>query len=93
LRVIEGRGKLLILFHLFERGRLRYSQLEQLIPGVTQKMLAQQLRALQADGVVRRIVHDVVPPRVEYELTPLGDGLRPALEALLDWSALRVAHT
>jgi DNA-binding HxlR family transcriptional regulator len=88
-RALEGRWKLLILFHLFERERLRFSELRRLIPAVTEKMLAQQLQALAADGLVLRIDHRVVPPHVEYELTDQGAALKPALEALLDWSALR----
>jgi len=89
LRVLEGRWKLVILFHLFEAGAQRFSELERLIPSVTQKMLIQQLKALEADGVVRRTAHPVVPPHVEYQLTDLGAQLKPALEALRDWSGLR----
>ena len=65
---------------------LRFSELERAIPGVTQKMLAQQLRQLERDGMLRRIVHAQVPPKVEYELTPRGQSLCPALDALLAWS-------
>jgi DNA-binding HxlR family transcriptional regulator len=89
MRVLEGRWKLVILYHLFEGGTLRFSELERLIPKVTQKMLIQQLRALESDGVVRRMARPVVPPHVEYQLTPLGEQLKPALEALRDWSDLR----
>jgi DNA-binding HxlR family transcriptional regulator len=89
MRVLEGRWKLVILYQLFEGGTLRFSELERLIPKVTQKMLIQQLRALESDGVVRRMARPVVPPHVEYQLTPLGEQLKPALEALRDWSDLR----
>ncbi|HEX4360711.1 MAG TPA: helix-turn-helix domain-containing protein [Pseudonocardia sp.] len=92
LRVLEGRWKLVILFHLFDAGARRFSELERLIPEVTQKMLIQQLKALEADGVVRRTAHPVVPPHVEYQLTDLGEQLKPALEALRDWSDLRAAR-
>ena len=85
----RGRWKLLILFHLFGGKMLRFSQLERAIPGVTQKMLAQQLRQLERDGMVRRIVHAEVPPRVEYALTPWGQALCPALDALLTWRDTR----
>src|SRR6185437_16817712 len=83
LRLLEGRWKLVILFHLFGGKVLRFSDLERAIPDITQKMLAQQLRQLERDGVVRRIVHAQVPPKVEYALTAWGQALCPALDALL----------
>jgi DNA-binding HxlR family transcriptional regulator len=86
---VSGRWKLAILFHLFGGKVLRFTQLERAIPGVTQKMLAQQLRQLERDGMVRRIVHAEVPPRVEYALTPWGQALCPALDALLTWHETR----
>ena len=89
LKIIEGRWKLVILFHLFGGRVLRFSDLERAIPQVSQKMLAQQLRRLEADGVVRRIVHAQVPPKVEYRLTDWGQSLCPALDALLKWLASR----
>jgi len=64
---------------------MRFSALERAIPGISQKMLAQQLRQLERDGVVTRIVHNEVPPRVEYHLTPWGQQLCPALDGLLRW--------
>lgn len=85
LRVLEGRWKILILFHLFGERLMRFSDLERAIPTVSQKMLIQQLRKLEADGLVRRIVHPEVPPRVEYCLTDWGEKLCPALDALLLW--------
>lgn len=81
----RGRWKLVILFHLFGGKVLRFSDLERAIPGVSQKMLAQQLRQLERDGMMRRVVHAQVPPRVEYALTPWGEALCPALDALLTW--------
>ena len=86
LRILEGRWKLVILFQLFGGQRRRFSELEKAIPGVSQKMLIQQLRQLEADGVVARIVHHEVPPRVEYHLTDWGQTLCPALDALLVWA-------
>src|SRR5258705_12170882 len=85
-KVLEGRWKLLILFHLFGGKVLRFSDLERAIPTISQKMLAQQLRQLEADGIVRRIVHNQVPPKVEYHLTTWGQSLCPALDALLKWA-------
>jgi DNA-binding HxlR family transcriptional regulator len=88
-KVLEGRWKLLILFHLFGGHVLRFSDLERAIPAISQKMLIQQLRRMEADGIVRRIVHHQVPPKVEYCLTKWGQALCPALDALLKWAALR----
>jgi DNA-binding HxlR family transcriptional regulator len=88
-RMLEGRWKLVILFHLFAGRPLRFSDLERAIPAISQKMLIQQLRALEADGIVRRTVHHQVPPRVEYRLTDWGQALCPALDALLRWTDLR----
>lgn len=89
LKLLEGRWKLIILFHLFGGRILRFSELERAIPGVSQKMLIQQLRQMEADGIVRRIVHHQVPPKVEYGLTDWGQSLCPALDALLTWAAKR----
>ncbi|HSF19347.1 MAG TPA: helix-turn-helix domain-containing protein [Vicinamibacteria bacterium] len=86
LRLLEGRWKLVILFHLFGGKVQRYSDLERLIPGISQKMLAQQLRRLQADGIVARKLYPQVPPKVEYRLTDWGQALCPALDGLLKWA-------
>lgn len=83
--LVDGRWKLLILFHLFGGQVQRYSDLEKRIPGVSQKMLAQQLRQLEADGLITRTVYPKVPPRVDYRLTGWGQSLCPALEGLLQW--------
>ncbi|SNR91075.1 MULTISPECIES: helix-turn-helix domain-containing protein [unclassified Azospirillum] len=87
LKLLEGRWKLIILFHLFGGQVLRFSDLERAIPAISQKMLIQQLRQMETDGIVRRIVHHQVPPKVEYCLTPWGQALCPALDALLTWAA------
>jgi DNA-binding HxlR family transcriptional regulator len=87
--MLEGRWKMVIVFHLFERGILRFSELERAIPGVSQKMLIQQLRDLERNGIVSRKVYPQVPPKVEYELTPWGQAMCPALDALLEWAAQR----
>ena len=91
LKLIEGRWKLLLLFHLFDGKVQRYSDLERLIPGISQKMLAQQLRALEADGIVLRTVYPQVPPKVEYRLSAWGQALCPALDALLLWQEQKPA--
>ena len=87
LKLLEGRWKLVILFHLFGGKVLRFSELERAIAGISQKMLIQQLRQMERDGIVRRIVHHQVPPKVEYALTEWGQALCPALDALLKWAA------
>src|ERR1700704_4564439 len=89
LRILEGRWKLLILFRLFGGKVLRFSELERAIPAVSQKMLIQQLRQMERDGIVRRILYPQVPPKVEYCLTKWGQALCPALDRLLKWAALR----
>ena len=87
LKMLEGRWKLVILFHLFGGKVLRFSDLERAIPAISQKMLIQQLRQMEGDGIVRRIVHHQVPLKVEYCLTDWGQALCPALDALLQWAA------
>ena len=94
LRVFEGKWKIVIINELMaaKRQPLRFSALEKLIPDVTQKMLIQQLKALQQDGIVHRTVYPEVPPRVEYTLTELGHALGPSMTALIDWAELRQLH-
>ncbi|SNY49522.1 transcriptional regulator, HxlR family [Arsukibacterium tuosuense] len=92
LKIFDGKWKLVIMFHLFGGQVLRFSELEKAIPTITQKMLIQQLRQMEVDGVVRRIVHAQAPPKVEYALTDWGQALCPALDALLKWADLRENH-
>ena len=91
LRMLEGRWKLIILFHLFGGQVLRFSELERAIPDISQKMLTQQLRQMETDGMVRRTIYPEVPPKVEYSLTEWGQSLCPALDALLTWVGNRPA--
>ncbi|GAB3051185.1 winged helix-turn-helix transcriptional regulator [Stenotrophomonas tumulicola] len=91
--LLEGRWKLLIIFHLFDGKVRRYSDLERRIPGISQKMLAQQLRRLEADGIVIRTVYPEVPPKVEYQLSDWGQKLCPALDALLQWREQKTDST
>ena len=86
LKILEGKWKLVILFHLFGGQVKRFSELEKAIPAITQKMLIQQLRQLEADGIVTRTIYHQVPPKVEYRLTEWGQELCPALDALLKWA-------
>jgi DNA-binding HxlR family transcriptional regulator len=84
LGVIGGRWKVIILYHLFQ-GVKRFSELQRALSGITQKMLTQQLRELERDGLVHREVYAVVPPKVEYSLTPLGHSLGPVVRAMTEW--------
>jgi DNA-binding HxlR family transcriptional regulator len=84
LSLIGGRWKPNILWRLL-RGAVRYSELKRSIEGVTERILIAQLRELEADGLVQRTVYPEVPPRVEYQLTPLGWSMQSILENLSDW--------
>lgn len=88
-RLLEGRWKLVILFHLFGGKVLRFSDLERAIPNITQKMLGQQLRRMETDGIVVRTVYPQISPKVEYSLTEWGQALCPALDSILTWAELR----
>ncbi len=85
LAVIGGKWKLIILWHLGLEGTKRFSELKRLIPSITQKMLTNQLRELEDDGLVRRKVYAEVPPRVEYSMTEYGEGLMPILKLMYEW--------
>ncbi|MBO7746804.1 helix-turn-helix transcriptional regulator [Paenibacillus sp. MWE-103] len=84
LEVIGGKWKCVILCYLL-RGKKRTSDLKRLMRGITQKMLIQQLRELEEDGIINRIVYNQVPPKVEYELTEYGWSLETVLHMLCDW--------
>jgi DNA-binding HxlR family transcriptional regulator len=84
LEKMGGRWKPLILYQL-QQGILRYGQLKKSIPGITEKMLVQHLRGLEADGLIIRDVKPVVPPHVEYSLTQTGKTLTPILNAMAQW--------
>src|SRR5258707_4200291 len=89
-KFLEGRWKLVILFHLFGGKMLRFADLERAIPAISQKMLIQQLRQLERDGIVCRLVHHQVAPEGEYGLTEWGQKVSPDLDALLTWAPARV---
>ena len=90
--VVGGRWRTVILSHLKE-GVHRYGELRRLIPGISEKMLTQRLRELEADGLVSRRDLGTVPPHVEYDLTGEGRSLAPVLQALYDWGVGRAART
>ena len=84
LEVIGGKWKCVIVCHL-THGKKRTSELKRLMPTITQKMLTQQLRELEEDGVINRIVYNQVPPKVEYELSEYGRSLEGILNLLCAW--------
>ena len=84
LSFLDGKWKGVILFHLMG-GTLRFNELRRKLPSVTQRMLTKQLRELEESGLVSRTVFAVVPPRVDYALTPLGLTLKPVIKALAVW--------
>ncbi|MDR2527845.1 MAG: helix-turn-helix transcriptional regulator [Synergistaceae bacterium] len=84
LEIIGGKWKTLVMYHL-RHGTLRTGEIRRRIPGITQKMLTQQLRELERDGLVARKTFDTVPPKVEYSLTELGVMAKPILEAMCSW--------
>ncbi|MBV8099439.1 MAG: helix-turn-helix transcriptional regulator [Verrucomicrobia bacterium] len=84
LKVISGRWKAVILYHLFS-GKKRLSELGRLVPNASQKVLIQQLREMEEHGLVHREIFLQVPPRVEYSATALGLSLEPVLVALCAW--------
>jgi DNA-binding HxlR family transcriptional regulator len=84
LDLIDGKWKGVILFHL-QNETQRFGELRRRMPGITQRMLTKQLRALEDDGLVIRKVFAEVPPRVEYTLSEIGQSLRPVIDILKTW--------
>jgi DNA-binding HxlR family transcriptional regulator len=85
MRLVGGKWKLLILWELMLEPVLRNGALARRLPGITAKMLVQQLRELEEDGLVKRTAFPVVPPRVEYRLTELGESFQPVMEVMSAW--------
>jgi DNA-binding HxlR family transcriptional regulator len=90
--VIGGRWRTVILSHLKE-GVHRYGELRRLMPDISEKMLTQRLRELEADGLVARHDHGTTPPHVDYRLTDEGRSLAPVLQALYEWGTARAQRT
>jgi DNA-binding HxlR family transcriptional regulator len=89
LGLIDGKWKGVVLFHLFE-GTHRFGEIRRRLPNVTQRMLTNQLRELEADGLIVRKVYPEVPPKVEYSLSALGRSLEPVIMALKAWGDAHV---
>lgn len=85
LQVIGGKWKPIILYHLSQAAAKRFGELRQMMPNITQKMLTQQLRELEEDGLVHRQVYAQVPPKVEYSLTEFGTSILPIMQSLSQW--------
>ena len=92
IKVIGGKWKPIILYHLGREGTHRFGELRQAMPNITQKMLTQQLRELEKDGLINRKVYAQVPPRVEYSLTSLGQTIIPVLQHLSRWGQQYEQH-
>ncbi|OXM83944.1 winged helix-turn-helix transcriptional regulator [Paenibacillus rigui] len=85
LSILSGKWKPIILLHLLHKGTLRFNTLKRSVPGITQKMLTVQLRELEDEDIIRRVVFPEIPPKVEYSMTDYGRSLEPVLEAMHQW--------
>jgi len=92
LSILVGKWKPIILLHLMKEGTQRFSELKRNVPGITQKMLTKQLRELEAEDIIQRVVYPEVPPKVEYSITEYGRSLEPILEAMHEWGTNHVMH-
>ena len=90
LSLIDGKWKGVVLYHLLD-GTLRFNELRRRLPNVTQRMLTNQLRELETDGLIARKVYAQVPPKVEYSLTARGRSLQPVMAALKEWGDAHIA--
>ncbi|MCS5347948.1 helix-turn-helix transcriptional regulator [Staphylococcus aureus] len=92
MEILVGKWKPIILFHLLNNEKLRFSELQKLEPSITKKMLTQQLRDLEKQDIVHREVYPVVPPKVEYSITDYGKSIIPVLEAIIEWGEKHLDH-
>lgn len=93
LEVIGGKWKGVILHHLMTHGVLRFNEIQRLSPWLSPRVLTAQLRELESDGVIVRKVHPVVPPKVEYSLSQIGESLKPLIEAMQRWGDEHLLRT
>ena len=92
LDIIVGKWKPVIMFHLLNNDKLRFSELQRLIPDISKKMLTNQLRELEHHDIIHREVYAEVPPRVEYSITEYGMGLKEVLMAMQKWGLTHLQH-
>ena len=92
LGILVGKWKPIILLHLLKNGTQRFSELKRSMPGITQKMLTNQLRELEDEDIILRVVYPQVPPKVEYSITDYGRSLEPILEAMHEWGTMHTLH-
>jgi DNA-binding HxlR family transcriptional regulator len=92
LGILVGKWKPIILLHLLKNGTQRFSELKRRMPGITQKMLTNQLRELENEDIIQRVVYPQVPPKVEYSITEYGRSLEPILHAMHKWGTKHALH-
>jgi len=92
LGILVGKWKPIILLTLLQGGTLRFSELKRRVPGITQKMLTNQLRELEEEDIITRKVYPQVPPKVEYSITEYGKSLEPILVAMHEWGTAHTLH-
>jgi DNA-binding HxlR family transcriptional regulator len=92
LGILVGKWKPIILLHLLKKGTQRFSELKRSVPKITQKMLTNQLRELEDEDIIQRVVYPQVPPKVEYSITEYGRSLEPILEAMHEWGTKHTLH-
>lgn len=92
LNILVGKWKPIILLTLLQQGTKRFSELKRSVPGITQKMLTNQLRELEKEDIITRKVYAQVPPKVEYSITEYGKSLEPILVAMHDWGTAHNLH-
>lgn len=92
LGILVGKWKPIILLHLLQQGTKRFSALKRSMPGITQKTLTKQLRELEEEDIIQRVVYPQVPPKVEYSITEYGRSLEPILEAMHEWGKKHTQH-
>ncbi|MCI1590526.1 winged helix-turn-helix transcriptional regulator [Heyndrickxia oleronia] len=90
LELIGGKWKPLILFILAESGTKRFGEFRRILTGITQGMLTKQLREMESDGLIKRVVFPEIPPKVEYTLTPYGKTLYPILKEMCNWGSKHI---
>lgn len=86
--IIGGKYKVIILWHLIKNGTLRFSEIQRLIPQATPKMLSSQLKELEANGIINKVLYPVIPPKTEYSLSELGETLIPVITSIREWGVM-----